>query len=698
MESHSQHTPYQRAIAFHQAGDLDHAESLYQSILRDDHEHAGASHFLGLVFHARVDLERAFTYVVKSIDLKSDNAIFQNNYGVLLRDMGRPNDVEEAFLSAIQIDPQYADALSNLGLCHLDRDSIKTCEEHLRKALAMNPSHVDARLCLAKCHLAMRRFTTAAQEYQRIIDKSPSDHRAKIGLAKTQLGTGHPAEAVETLLLALEKQPDNADIHLQLSSAYRSEGRIDNAVSEIDLACSLSPDRKAWRLKTLGLCPAVFENEEMLHAYRESLKQRVDSALSECVTIDWKKSGKEGVAPPFELSHHGVCNRSIKEKFASLFAPSFPQRPPPLRETDRPRIGFLVTPSREAGFIRNMRHIIPGLDAERFEPVVLCPAAGLDMCRKAIHGDQIKWAPFPSDFGKAVDAIREAQVDILYHRQVGTDAFNFLLPLARCAPIQCTGWGTHGTSGHSVIDYYLSSNLIEIEKADEHYSETLYRFDTLPTCQSRIKKPASPSRNEFSLPTSGPIYFCPHRLAKFHPAFDALLKGVLESVPNATLVIMQGKHPYALEMLQRRMERTIGRTLMQRVRFIPPQTPNIYYRLFALADVVLDSPVYSTSLTGFDALSFGIPIVTLPGVLNVQRYALALYKRLKIDEFIADSPESYIAIAARLGLDEKYRRHWSRIILDRSEILFEDQAAIREHETFFDYAWTHRKTTWKARG
>jgi len=41
----------------------------------------------------------------------------------------------------------------------------------------------------------------------------------------------------------------------------------------------------------------------------------------------------------------------------------------------------------------------------------------------------------------------------------------------RLAPVQCTAWGHPVTSGLPTIDYYLSSQLMEPENAQAHYSE-----------------------------------------------------------------------------------------------------------------------------------------------------------------------------------------------------------------------------------
>jgi predicted O-linked N-acetylglucosamine transferase (SPINDLY family) len=100
----------------------------------------------------------------------------------------------------------------------------------------------------------------------------------------------------------------------------------------------------------------------------------------------------------------------------------------------------------------------------------------------------------------------------------------------------------------------------------------------------------------------------------------------------------------------------------------------------------LDPPHYSSSLTGYDAFSLGLPVVTLPGELMVQRYALALYRKMGLEDLVARSPEAYRALAVRLGTDRDYREAVRARIAERSPVLFDDQGAVREHEEFFEDA------------
>ena len=181
------------------------------------------------------------------------------------------------------------------------------------------------------------------------------------------------------------------------------------------------------------------------------------------------------------------------------------------------------------------------------------------------------------------------------------------------------------------------------------------------------------------------MYLCPHRIEKYHPDFDPLLQGILESDGEGFLVILTGQHLYAVEALKRRLERTLGTTLFSRIHWIAKLPAKAYYQLLTEADVVLDAPHYSSSLTGHDAFSMGTPIVTLPGRFKVERYAMALYHRMGMHDLIATDAEDYVRLAVRVACDRDFGEQMRSEIHLRRDCLFNDDTAIRNHEDFFEH-------------
>jgi hypothetical protein len=231
--------------------------------------------------------------------------------------------------------------------------------------------------------------------------------------------------------------------------------------------------------------------------------------------------------------------------------------------------------------------------------------------------------------------------------------------------------------------YLISSQRFKRgDDAVEDYSERLVQ-STRPHCWQPCPAAVAPaSREEFGLPTRGSFYFCPHRLAKFHPDFDPLLRRILQEDPDGHLVVLEGR-PRPTAALRARWDRTIGKSLATRVLFVPHQRPEDYGRLLCLATAVLDVPACSSCLTGYDALACGVPLVTLPGRYMVQRYVAGLYAQMGIQDLVAADEDDYVRLAVELGRNGDFRAAMSRQIAERGDVHFEDDAVVREYEAFF---------------
>ncbi len=119
---------------------------------------------------------------------------------------------------------------------------------------------------------------------------------------------------------------------------------------------------------------------------------------------------------------------------------------------------------------------------------------------------------------------------------------------------------------------------------------------------------------------------------------------------------------------------------------LPPQTPDRLRELMTVGNALLDFPHYRACLMAFDAFAAQLPIVTLPGKLTVERYALGFYCKTGIMDLVATSTEEYVRLAARLGKDPDFRRHIQDSMRAAKHLLFESQETVREFERFVEEA------------
>src|SRR5262249_14288802 len=142
------------------------------------------------------------------------------------------------------------------------------------------------------------------------------------------------------------------------------------------------------------------------------------------------------------------------------------------------------------------------------------------------HADE--FVALPCHVRRARQLIADCRLDVLFYADIGMDAYTYSLAFHRLAPGQCVTWGAPVQSGIPNVDYFLSSELLEPDDADGHYTEHLVRLNGLPTYYYR---PAAPEKihdvKHYGLPAGCPIYLCPQSLFKFHPEFDGVLKEIL---------------------------------------------------------------------------------------------------------------------------------------------------------------------------
>jgi len=117
---------------------------------------------------------------------------------------------------------------------------------------------------------------------------------------------------------------------------------------------------------------------------------------------------------------------------------------------------------------------------------------------------------------------------------------------------------------------------------------------------------------------------------------------------------------------------------------LPRLTPNQYAALNRQAAIYLDSIGWSGGNTTLEAVAAERPIVTLPGRFMRGRHSAAILTMMGVSETIACDREDYVAIAARLGLDPKWRREVAAKVAARKDRVLNDPVALHGLEDFIE--------------
>ena len=163
----------QEALSLHQAGRLQEAEALYQSILQKYPQHPDAMHLLGVIALQSGKNEIAINLIRDAIRIKPNNAEAHYNLGNALIKLEREEDALTHYEQALAIKPDYAEAHYNLGntlnILKREEDALT----HFEQALAIKPDYAKAHHELGNTFNDLGRMEDAKACFKKVIATKP---------------------------------------------------------------------------------------------------------------------------------------------------------------------------------------------------------------------------------------------------------------------------------------------------------------------------------------------------------------------------------------------------------------------------------------------------------------------------------------------------------------------------------------------
>ena len=105
----------------------------------------------------------------------------------MLHRLGRYDEAEAAYRSALEHDPRCCEAAYNLGSLHEDRGLIEQAIADYREALEISPDYADAHFNLAGALARAERGGEAIKHWQRYLDLDAGSPWARIARAHLEL-------------------------------------------------------------------------------------------------------------------------------------------------------------------------------------------------------------------------------------------------------------------------------------------------------------------------------------------------------------------------------------------------------------------------------------------------------------------------------------------------------------------------------
>ncbi len=538
------------------------------------------------------------------------------------------------------------------------------------------------------------RWQEAIVSYQKLIELQPVSADIYFNLSQCYRNLNLLDEYFQTLHQGIQLYPTDARLHFTLIIDLRRHGRIQEAIVSADKACQYLPDDYTFKLLKYLTVPSIYNTQEEIPLYRQRFTKGLQDLIEQTSlnTFVEKQSALAGIGrlTNFYLSYQAQNDIDLQRQYGKLvheiMAANFPEwiaslSMPKLQPNQRIRVGYVSYYLHSYSGTLWLTGWLKYCDRHNFE--IYCYYIGNES--DAVTEKFQEYSDFfhhiPYNLSAACEQIIADSLHILVYPEIGMNPQTMQMAGLRLAPVQCVAWGHPVATGLPTIDYFLSSELMEPENAQEHYSEKLIR---LPNIGVSYPKPYIPpvvkNRSDFGLSDDAILYLCCQAPFKYLPQYDFIFAKIARRVPQAKFVFLRGN------LLQERLKRAFAAVDLNSENYcihlsIPERLDYLIINL--LSDIYLDTFTWSGGNTSLEAIACNLPIVTCPGEFMRGRHSDSFLKMLGVTDTIAQNETEYIEIAVKLAHDPAWRREISERIRQSHDQLFDDQACVAGLEAFY---------------
>jgi predicted O-linked N-acetylglucosamine transferase (SPINDLY family) len=713
-----------QAKAEHGAGRLVEAVRLYEQVLQLDARHAEAHNLLGAALGQQGNLDAAIQHFQEAHALSPNApdiahnlhqtvAYRENTRGNALAAQGRAAEAAACFRRALEANPDYIEALTNLGAAQAEQGELAAAVSNHRRAIELRPTFVEAHNNLGAALLRLKELDAAEASLRRALELNPSHSKAHNNLGAALLQQKRLAEAETCCRRALELRPDFAEAHNTLACVLRDADRLDEAIASCRRALELRPDDAESRANFASILVRQERLDEAIAEYRRVLEQKTDFAevhLNLGVVLSdrgqfveaadhWRRTLELKPACADAHHNHGVmflqqglpveALASFRQALeidpllasahsCSLLAAQYQtdvslaqlaaahrefgdrhaiarfvmRSPENSREPDRPlRLGFLSPDLSYHPVGYFLAGVLENLARPELNATCYNDRFQADAMADRLQAAADSWRNVrPLSDAQLAEQIRDDRIDILFDLAGHTGSNRLPMFAARPAPLQITWMGYVGTTGLKAIDYLLADRYHVPAAAEPFIVEQVLRMPDGYVCY--VPPAYAPCVSPLPALARGHVTFGSfNNPVKITPQVIDVWVDILRRVPSARLVL---KYRWLdVPLVMDRIARQFSERGIERSRLdlLGATSHANLLEHYQGIDIALDPFPYSGGATTCEALWMGVPVMTCPGETFASRHSLSHLSNVGLTETIAADLVAYSDLAVAMAHD-----------------------------------------------
>jgi predicted O-linked N-acetylglucosamine transferase (SPINDLY family) len=680
------------AFVLHRLGKLDEAEAAARRALALAPALGEAHNNMANILKDTGRLDAAIQHYQLAVSASPNDPNLHANLGSALHLAGRLAEAEAAYRRGLALAPDFQDARIRLAILTAEQDRLAEAEEFVAAAERLAPR--DAQVSNASGLIAMRRknYGQAAASFRRAIeiDENFAGAWCNLGIALEELKDTEGA--VDAYRRALTLDPAAVGAKRNLFKLYL---HLDRCEPAYPLAIEFLGDPAippTFLPDLIGVFQRVcdFDCQDRAWArFREWLEEaRVEpEALEPSLLL---LNYPDNLAEDFVFSVHkrwGELSESPESRCTARVRPKMSEE----RSSGKLRVGYLSADLRRHSVGYFVQHVVANHDRRRFE--VYCysnaPATAEDDVTERIrsHADRFRRIGEVEDAAVA-STIANDEIDILVDL-AGHTRHNRIAVLARRpSPVQIAYLGYPNTTGASFLDYWVSDPYAHTSDDDRH-TEKLLRLPECFLCFGELEH-ISPTSVLPAVDAGFVTFGSFNNPSKISRTTIRLWAEILRQVPGSRLLLKYRglDAPVVRANLTKAFE-VYGVETNRLVLEGHTADRSAHLDCYSAVDIALDSVPYNGTTTTCDALSMGVPVLTLAGKTHRQRASYSILKNLGLEEFVAWSEDEIVARAVELAGQLDRLASLRRSLRDRlrQSILCAPARFTRQLEGLYRRAW-----------
>ena len=162
-----------QGIALQNEGKLEQAQAVFELFLTHIPNEGVALYSLAVVLMERFGAERALPVVERGVQVASAFAPIWYAHGAVLQRLGRREAAIVSYDKALELKPDYVEALINSGTLHREQLNHHAAIDRFNRALALKPDHLNAMSNLAIMLTEFKRPQEAVAMFERLLQLKP---------------------------------------------------------------------------------------------------------------------------------------------------------------------------------------------------------------------------------------------------------------------------------------------------------------------------------------------------------------------------------------------------------------------------------------------------------------------------------------------------------------------------------------------